>query len=477
MSSETFSIDTSAAAVRSDEPVSQLAYAAATDGNRRASVSPRIMSEDATLPQSKRDKLQATARDTARNFSILGWMIRKHLDYVSQFEFHARTDNEDLDRQIENLVRVWQRPQNAHTAGRHTLAKLIRLAEAHRTADGDIGLLLVSDGTIQPIEADLIRTPPEPDNPDQWSNGCRLNRAGKTIAYGVHRRTQRGKRREFLRTIAARNLFLHGFFDRFDQTRGISPLAAALNPLRDVYDNFEYALAKAKVSQLFALIIKSQSIEPFGTHTNSGTTADPKYSVKFGNAPQKLELDPGDDASVLESNQPSGQFQDFTRYMIDVCLKALDIPYSFFDESHTNFFGSRGAWLHYERSCHSKRADSAELLRRLTVWRLSLWIADGSLVLPAGMTLRDIGFEWIARGMPWWDPAKEIKGDLMAIGAGLDTPQRICRERDRGDFYDNVRQIARAQDFARDLGVELTFDPTATEQNANPLPENQEPEE
>jgi len=29
-------------------------------------------------------------------------------------------------------------------------------------------------------------------------------------------------------------------------------------------------------------------------------------------------------------------------------LKALDIPYSFYDESHTNYSGSRGAWLHAE---------------------------------------------------------------------------------------------------------------------------------
>ena len=65
--------------------------------------------------------------------------------------------------------------------------------------------------------------------------------------------------------------------------------------------------------------------------------------------------------------------------------------------------------------------------------------------------------------MPWWDAAKEIKGDVMAIGAGLDTPQRICKERGRGDFRDNIDQIASAQEYAKSKGVTLSFTPSGPE--------------
>ena len=64
--------------------------------------------------------------------------------------------------------------------------------------------------------------------------------------------------------------------------------------------------------------------------------------------------------------------------------------------------------------------------------------------------------------MPWWDPAKEIRGDLMAIGGGLDNPQRIVKERGRGDWYDNMDQIAKALKYARehpDGPIPLSFDP------------------
>ena len=53
----------------------------------------------------------------------------------------------------------------------------------------------------------------------------------------------------------------HGFFDRFDQLRGISPLAPAVNTLRDCYEGYDYALAKMKVAQLFALAFYRQQAD------------------------------------------------------------------------------------------------------------------------------------------------------------------------------------------------------------------------
>jgi hypothetical protein len=69
--------------------------------------------------------------------------------------------------------------------------------------------------------------------------------------------------------------------------------------------------------------------------------------------------------------------------------------------------------------------------------------------------------------MPWWKPSEEIRGDLMAIAGGLDNPQRICKERGRGDFKENVRQTLKAIKYAQDKppstssveGFRLTFDP------------------
>ena len=85
-----------------------------------------------------------------------------------------------------------------------------------------------------------------------------------------------------------------------------------------------------------------------------------------------------------------------------------------------------------------------------------------SLVVPAGRTINDLTFEWVHRGMPWWDPAKEISGNVAAIQAGLDNPYRICKETGRGEFEDNVDAIARAQEYAASRGVSLSYAMQAT---------------
>ncbi len=419
--------------------------------------------EDTILDPTKRKQLVANARDLARNFAIASWMIRRHLDYVASFEFHCRTGNIAFDTQVETFMERWSRPYNCDAAGRHTLNKMIRIAETRRVIDGDVGLMKLADGTVQGIESDRIKNPiaeiVETTRNGSWMHGVKVNDAGRAAAYGLYRRER--NQLVYDRMVPATRMCMLGYFDRFDQVRGISPLAAALNPLRDVYENFDLALAKSKISQLFAMAIFSEATVGTGEHTATvEDESDPtknRYDVDFGRGPLKLELDPGDRAEFLESKNPSREFQDFTTLVLQVALKALDIPFSFYNESFTNFFGSRAAWLHYQRSCKPKQEDLRELLTRLTVWRLMLAILDGQLQLPAGMVLDDVSFEWVPTGMPWWDPAKEINGDLLAIGAGLDNPQRIVKERGRGDWYDNVDRIAEALEYAEKKKVPLSF--------------------
>jgi len=425
-----------------------------TSGKRKAASSV-LKHEEEQLKNRDRKALIHTGRDLNRNYAIVAWAVRKHLDYVSTFEFQSRTGVEEFDQTLERLVLEWSRPANCDAAARHPFPRMVRMAEARRTLDGDVFFIKRANGTLQPIESDLIQDPPrrEPmESRDRWFNGCKVNKYGRPLAWGLYTRSTAGQY-EFSRTLRSSAVIQHAFFDRFDQVRGISPLAAAFNSFRDTYEGIDFALAKLKVEQLFAMIISQQSDIGVGDHTNTGDG----YEVDFGKGPIKLELDPGEDAKFLKTDNPGSDTQDFLHLVLGVALKSLDIPFSFYKEDFTNFFGSKAAFMQYERSCIAKRADVQEMLRKITVWRLQLWIQDGLIRLPAGMTLGDIPFEWVALGMPWWDPAKEIKGDLMAIGAGLDNPYRVCKERGRGEFEDNLRQIARAKAAAESLGVEVNF--------------------
>ena len=433
-------------------------YDAVKTSGKRKAASPVLKTEDDELKGRDRHSMVGTTRDLARNFALVSWAIRKHLDYVSRFDFQMRTESDLLNAQIETLMEEWQRPNNGDAAGRHSFSRMLRLFEACRTKDGDVFALKLQSGQLQAIEGDRIRQPDANSGVNldgNWINGVRVNAAGAAAEYALFDRAGDG-RFEFNRAVQASRLIQHGYFERFDQVRGISPLAAAVNSFRDVYEGIDYALAKMKVEQLFALVFYRDANESVAPLTEGSSEAN-GYSVDFGKGPVQLDLDPGDKAEFLKSDSPGNSTQQFINVVLSIAMKALDLPFNFYDEAHTNFFGSRSAWLLYDRSCQSKRDDVVEFLRKITVWLLQQWIINGQLNLPEGMTIRDLTFEWVPQGMPWWDPVKEINGSVAAIKAGLDNPYRICKETGRGEFEENVDQIAKAQAYASSKGVNLEY--------------------
>lgn len=443
-----------------------LGYDAAETTKKRKAPPSNLNTEDKELPPAKRQKLVASARDVHRNFAIAGWMIRKHLDFVSSFGFQSQTADEGFNKELEALIEQAGRAENFDVAKRHSRSRFLRLSEARRTLDGDIYWLKLAECRIQAIEGDRIRVPfggvPSIGvKASDMTHGVLVTDAGEALAYCVCKRSKSSNTFEFERMIDAKNIIPYGYFDRFDQVRGISPMAAGLNSLRDVYENFDYALAKAKVEQLFALAFYREAVdtnapveeEVADDEESEDSEAAPHYSVDFGKGPVVLDLDPGDRAEFLHGNSPSSEFQSFTQSMIGVALKSIDIPYCFYDEAYTNFFGSRAALILYLQSCKAKREDAKELLRRLTNWQIGTMVMDGRLILPASMSVEDIEYDWIPSGLPWWDPAKEISGDVAAVSACLRSRTEIRKERYGDDWKDVVDTIAGEEEYMRSKNV------------------------
>lgn len=435
-------------------------YDAVDAKGRRKAPPDRLFAEDRHLPARDRRKLIGGTRDLARNYTAAAWAIRKHLDYVATFQFQARTGDDALNSAIEEYLEEWALADNCDVAGRHPLSRIVRLLEARRTVDGDVFVMLLSDGKLQPIEAERIASPPPVFIPasltlaNEYTHGVRVDESGRAVGFALCSRNPDGRTLAFDRELPASAVIQHGHFDRFDQVRGISPLASAYNTLRDTYEAYDYALAKLKVAQLFGLVFYRDGVESVGaiTELSEDENAGNRYEVDFGRGPVKLELEPGDRAEFLESKTPGSEFENYTTSQLALALKALDLPYSFFDESFTNYSGARQALLMYEQSAQSKRRDVAAVLDRITTWRLALAVADGELRLPAGITLADLDWEWIPTGLPWIDPLKEITADVAAINAGLDSTPSAAK-RAGADAYELARQEAAYRNYRRQLGL------------------------
>lgn len=439
--------------------VSSFGYDAAENPHgRRKPISARVMSEDAVLNKSKRRATIANSRDMFRNFAIAAWAVRKHLDYTTQFTFQCRTKNKEFNREMEKRVARWGSRSNFDIAARHNLARFVRLLECRAVCDHDVGIVKLKTGHSQAIESDRIQTPDKINRGELWTQGVRTNAQGAALEYGIRNRGDGGKGYDTGRRVSAGNFWLHGYFDHFDQFRGISPLIASINSMRDVYEGIDFGLAKLKVEQMFALAFYREAKGPVGPLDPDADQAEVGgYEVKLDGSSMVLDLDPGDKAEFMKSDAPGGNTTTFLQAVIAIALKSLDIPFSFYDESFTNFFGSRAAWLHYERSAKDKRERIGEFLQWWFRWRTAQEMLAGKLKLPSGLNLADPFWEWVPDGMPWWDPVKEINGDNMAIKGAFTTPQKVVKQRGGGDFYDNVDQIAEAMEYARGKRVPLEW--------------------
>lgn len=417
--------------------------------NKRQAPNSVNRSGDADLNQFERARLLSTGRDLRNNFELLGWAVRKHLDYVSTFTFQGKCPDEVKNKKIEAFVLKWSHKDRFDVAARHNLQRFIRLAEERRMIDGDIFIYKLADGTVQAIEGDRIRNHSGSliglSEDFQMIQGVIVNGSGKALKYALHKRTRsvsdfsQAGGFVFEDMLPHEYVFHHAYWLRFDQTRGISPLAGVYNALRDLYESFDYALAKMKISQLLGLVVFRDSKDSLGDEQDNTAEVDedgnpkPRCTVDIGKSPFKLELEGPDRAEFIESKNPSAEFQAFAQLMISLVLKALDIPYSFYAENFSTYSGSRQALLQYEQSAEHRRNDNRDLLNDLTAWRLKMAI-DAEDPDLAGVTVEDLQWEWVSASLPWIDPIKEVAANTAAVQQGFTSTVAVCKEQGTDAF-------------------------------------------
>lgn len=401
--------------------------------------------EDDIAGQNTRRALIAQGRDRRRNFSILRWMISKHLDFVVPHRFVAKTADKGFNTALEQFVKYASQRQQFDSAAKHSRNQAMRLFEGHRVLDGDVFAHKLRGGYIQGIEGDLIRDPGNRKQGERWRNGVLLNRWDRELRYAVHRRN--GSTFELSRQVSAARMLSLGYYDRFQQTRGISPITAALKEMGDVYEGFDYALAREKVNQLFAVAITREADDAFfeddGEEGSEPGESDP-YKLDFSKGPMLLDLDPGDSAAFLNAGGTTDQSQRFWDTVIAVSLKSIDIPFSFYREDFTNFFGSRAALILYVKSCKSKREGVVEFSNEWLTWRLREAERLGEIDLPRDFDLDRAAcaglWKWIPEGMPWWNPVQEVTANVKAINNYQRSRSEVRAEQFGDDWFDMMAE-------------------------------------
>lgn len=453
-------------------------YQATQDKGRRQAPASRTRSEDVTLKPSARRKLLATARDQARNMSIVGWMVRRHVDYVSKFEPLVKTGDKALDEWLDRALAEHGKKRNFDVAKRHSRNSMMRIFEGLKVLDGDAALLKVDGYQVQGIEGDRIALPT--DLPRELAgtvgeHGLVINSTtGATDQYCICKRDDAGGTMlEYASLVDSDRVVFDGYFGRWDQTRGISPLSSVINPTADLYEAMEWTQLKIKLHALMGIQINretagdvtdgfpSDETADYDTDTAGAQTAENRFKTDWTGLAM-FDMEPGESVSTIESGTPSEEFQHWTDKTIRQILLALDIPYSAFAGDESNFSARIADREEYEKSSQEKRQRNCEALEEIYDWVLRGWYDENPtlqrLVRNAGLTVDDLPFaiQWTSAGTPWLDKLKEVNGDAVAVYNGFESRQDVCKRKGK-DFFEVCKRRAEEEQFAADLGVQLAM--------------------
>lgn len=424
-----------------------LGYNAISDKGRRRSPKQRVQNESKVLSRRDRIKLVATIKDLSRNDPTVGWALRKHLDYVSTFTFQAKTEDSELNKQIEKAWKNWSKKDSCDIAKRHNLNRMMRLFESGKAFDGDSALLKIKGFKLQGVESDRIGK--SGDMPKSFAKtvndeGLSLDEFGAVKKYIINKRSDSGQLM-YQRSVTPSNIIFDGYFQRFDQLRGISPMSSAVNTFMDIVECNEALLLKCKKHGMFGLAIMSDGTTESGFNEMDTDTSDvpdvdtERYDFQMDMG-YKLELDAGDKIDMFESKTPSSEYQDYVNLMLRIALLAFDIPFTFFDSRQSSYSASKQDRAEYELSCSQKRESNREALENIADWVLPEITKD--------ITNKVIPYEFIPAGTAWIDELKEVSAAGMRIATGISSRSIECKKKGN-EFTDIIEQLGREEQLIK----------------------------
>jgi capsid protein len=484
---------------KQDDNVAKFEYEATQTNTKRKNVSAsQRPHQDIVFSKQKRKKGERITQDVLENIPLAGWMIRRHLDAVSSFyvEVDSAIPKEIRDN-IEMLFKWHGKARNFDAARRHSIDEAFRLFELNKVIDGDSMMVKINRqssnryGAIQLVEGSRIARPN--DLPGYLNvvdqngfkkvsdHGLELDEFGGVKSYIVCKYNAHGRQLVYDRRVLARDAIYSGYFNRYSQTRGESPLMCAVNQLMDIKEGMEYILLKIKLHALFGYAIQKEAVEGIGDGLPSSALEiedqDPSYvdenmtdtsrEVDISSGPFSVNLMEGEKIQTIESETPPESVKDYTELAIRSALLALDIPFSFFDATGSNFAKVIADRKMYEISAESKRAKNMAAYEQYVDWKLDMWTRNGDISIPYN-ELRDF-VHVRATPTPWLDKESEIAAEERAIALGLKSIPDLGKERGV-DVYEVLQRQSEFLRRAEELDVPVYIgDPGARSERDNRL--------
>lgn len=417
--------------------------------------------EDRVLGEWNMEILRRQCLYLRRNNAIVAGVVERFADHVvgpSGITPQAATEDDEWNDLAESYWQEWCKV--ADSRQRLPMRELQRLAVQARLLLGDMGLVLLANGQVQPIEAMRICDPTARQRPERCVNGVQTSESGIPVAYYVHPRTVGSGivDRDRWEVVRAENMVFLSRPLRIDQLRGVPELAPVLNAVTDFARLQEETLNKATLDAMHAWAIYSETAAPPVQNAvaarlqglaGNGQPATPAEAApvfeRFGSG-MNYYLKPGEKVESLASNTPNGQFVGHCELLLKIIASAICLPFEFLllDFSGGSFSASRAALMTTYRTFAMWQSWLVNgMLQRLWNWRIAKAIKAGNLP-PAPVDRHGWSQWWQVRWMlpryDWIDPKQESAGNRINVEMGVESVGSIAHRR-----QNDLEEVMRAK--------------------------------
>ena len=403
-----------------------------------------------------RERAMSMARQKCEESPVICGMMNSLADNIVGTGY--RLSMQSKSQTWNNLVEMrWRFAKDQlDIRGLRSWGRLLRMWFLRRTIDGDTLLNLIGEekSMVQTIEADRIR---DLDNPQ--SEGIDYDTRGRPERFHVADREQtQGWKNPTTIDASDAIFYFQDLAERAERRRGVSQFLTDFNLFKDIDDIFNAMKIKIKNESVFGLMFKTDPAISglFGSIEADKASEDGKTRKTVPMVPGlNLNLDPGENAEVIESKSPNQSWMPFVRFALRFGGMPFGLPLEviLLDFSDTNFSGGRAILELAKRRWRVEQQELDSVASRVFFWWLSREMKHNGLEAPAGLNGTEYMHRWGKPAWPYLDPKNEVEAHGAALAFGLTTRDKILSETTDMDVEDVVEQLKYENELYKAAGL------------------------
>lgn len=413
-----------------------------------------------------RDTIRARSRDLERNSDILESVILAFVRNVvgKGFNLQVKTTDEKLNTEIEELFKMWCRPNNCDVTHQQSFNEICRMIVRRQKVDGGIIIVkrYVDDGIVplalQIYEVDDLDTMVPSSKNRKIVNGIEYNAYNRPIAYYLKKYDDFGNYAGTYERVDARHVLFLFDKKRPSQLREMSELATTLPRIRDMNEYMVAVSVKERVAALLAVMIKR--LVPSGGDRFSGRTTNNArhgYNNKVLTPGMIMELNPGDDISVVQPPSQSSNSAEFVRLQQRLSGSSQGLSYEITarDMSQVNYSSARQGLIEDETTFAMMQQSIIDhFLTPVYEAFIESAVLAGKIKIKDFHVNKDeyLKHEWISPGKKWIDPLKEATANRVALETNQTTLAEIAGSAGH-DWREIIDQRAKEIEYMKEKGV------------------------